>query len=258
MSAPPQGPGRDAAPEIAVEELLIASIAARLQLLDHVAVGAASPIPGAAALLARAQSGSRLRISILGSRRHTPFTDGGRELFDCAAQGRIDAFFLGGAQIDARANINLLCVGDYDRPKARFPGCFGSSYLYLLIPNVFLFTMDHSPRVLVPEVDFISAPGISEPNVHRPGGPRALFTNRCVFHFDPQRPAFTLHSLHPGESLKSIRDNTGFDYLLADEVPVTWSPDAQTLALIRGPVARDIAEVYPAFARRLFGIDAAA
>jgi len=70
--------------------------------LRHVAVGAQSPIPGTAALLARAQSGGTLRVSMLGSETNSPFTDGGRELFDCAAQGRIDAFFLGGGQIDGK------------------------------------------------------------------------------------------------------------------------------------------------------------
>ena len=64
--------------------------------LGHVAVGAQSPIPGSAALLARARSGGALRVSMLGSEAHSPFTDGGRELFDCAAQGRIDAFFWSG------------------------------------------------------------------------------------------------------------------------------------------------------------------
>ena len=57
--------------------------------------------------------GGALRVSVLGSARHNPFTDGGRELFDCAAQGRIDAFFLGGGQIDGAANINLVGVGGY-------------------------------------------------------------------------------------------------------------------------------------------------
>ncbi|GIT27423.1 MAG: hypothetical protein CM1200mP41_34670 [Gammaproteobacteria bacterium] len=69
-------------------------------------------VPGAGALLARERSPA-LRVSVLGSERHNTFTDGGRELFDCAAQGRIDGFFLGGAQIDGRANINLVGIGDY-------------------------------------------------------------------------------------------------------------------------------------------------
>ena len=241
-----------------VEELLIAAIAARLEGMGHVAVGAASPIPGAAALLARERSSHRLRVSILGSRRHTSFTDGSRELFDCAAQGRIDAFFLGGAQIDARANINLNAIGGYPRSKVRFPGAFGSAFLYFVVPNVFLFTLSHGTRVLVPRVDFISAPGTSPPGVWRPGGPRALFTDRCVFDFDRERADFRLASVHPGESAASVRASTGFDYEEPAGVPVTPAPDPDTLALMRGPVARAIAEVYPAFAARVLATHDAA
>jgi glutaconate CoA-transferase subunit B len=243
---------------VRVEELLIASIAARLEPLRHVAVGTASPIPGAAALLARERSGGRLRVSILGSRRHTSFTDGGVELFDCAAQGRIDAFFLGGVQIDGHANINLTAIGGYPRSHKRFPGAFGSSYLYFLIPNVFLFTMDHSRRVLVPRVEFVTSPGVSEANVYRPGGARALFTNRCTFSFDRDARRFTLESVHPGQSASSVREHTGFDYEQPKTVPTTAPPDERTLALVRGPVAEAIAEVYPDFAARVFApLDAA-
>ena len=82
------------------EELLIATVADMLDGLDHVAVGASSPIPGTAALLSRARPGGIRHVSMLGSVAHNPFTNGGVELFDCAAEGRIDAFFLGGGQID--------------------------------------------------------------------------------------------------------------------------------------------------------------
>ncbi len=239
-----------------VEELLIANIAEQLKNLRHVAVGVSSPIPGAAALLARRWSGDTLRVSILGARRHNSFTDGGRELFDCAAQGRIDAFFLGGVQIDARANINLLGLGDYPGRKARFSGCFGSSYLYFLIPNVFLITLDHSPRVLVEKVDFISAPGTSDAYIYRPGGPKLLFSNLCVMAFDRQAQRFSLRSVHPGCTVDEVLDNTGFELDTCPCPTTTPQPDAETLALIRGPVAAEIAEVYPDFATRVLGFNA--
>ena len=178
--------------EIAPEELLIATVAGMLEGLRHVAVGAQSPIPGSAALLARAKSGESLRVSMLGSEAHSPFTDGGRELFDCAAQGRIDAFFLGGGQIDAQANINLVGIGDYPNTKVRFPGSFGSAYLYLLVPRVILFRKEHTARVLVPKVDFISAPGVSDENVHRTGAPgnaaqrRAGLQTECLLPRAPE------------------------------------------------------------------------
>ena len=174
------------------EELLIDVIARLIGDVRHVTVGNASPIPAAAALLARERGGGRPYVSLLQSRKHNFFTDGGRELFDCAGQGRIDVFFLSGAEIDGEGNINLVSIGDYDQPTVRFPGSFGSGYLYYVVPKVILFRTEHSRRTLVPRVDFITGPGTSPPNVHRPGGPVALVTNRCVFMFDQQRRCFRL------------------------------------------------------------------
>lgn len=241
-----------------IEPLLIATLAGMLDGLGHVAVGASSPIPGAAALLARARGGGRPRISVLGSIAHNPFTDGARELFDCAAQGRIDAFFFGGVQIDGAANINLIGVGGYPQTKARFPGSFGSAYLYHLVPRVILFRQEHSPRTLVPRVEFVSAAGTSPAHHYRPGGPHALVTSRCVFAFDRERGRFRLECLHPGETLEGVREATGFDFDLSADLGETPAPDAATMALIEGPVAEAVAETYPDFARRVFGAKHAA
>src|SRR5450432_501464 len=75
-------------------ELMIALLSREVMGLGHVVVGALSPLPAAAALLAQASGPTR--ATILGSKRYNSFTEGARELFDCAAQGRIDAFFLSG------------------------------------------------------------------------------------------------------------------------------------------------------------------
>ena len=237
------------------EELLIDVLAEMLEGLGHVAAGAASPIPGAAALLARARSGGRMRVSVLGSERHNPFTDGGVELFDCAAQGRIDAFFLGGGQIDGQANINLVGVGGYPHSQVRWPGSFGSAYLYFLVPRVILFREEHTRRVLVPKVEFISAPGTSPAQVYRPGGPYALVTRRCTFRFDRERGRFRLYTLHPGHTLDEVLANTGFAFDLPDTVPETPVPSRETLGLIRGPVGAAVAETYPRFAAEVLAID---
>jgi glutaconate CoA-transferase subunit B len=236
------------------DEELLADVICRLigQDVRHVAVGAQSPIPATAALLAREQGGGRPYVSLLGSRAHTFFTDGARELFDCAGQGRIDVFFLSGGQIDGEGNINLVSVGEHDRPKARFPGSFGSAYLYYVVPKVILFRIEHSRRTLVPKVDFVSAPGGSEANVFRPGGPIALVTNRCLFDFDRARRRFRLASVHPGHSVEEVLENTGFDFDRPAEVPVTQAPSVETLKLMRSTVAPMLAEVYPQFAKSVF------
>jgi len=235
-------------------EILIATIADLLTGVQLVAVGASSPIPAAGAMLLRARNEARglerVRIVVLGSREHNFFTNGAVELFDCAAQGRVDAFFLGGGQIDGQGNINLVGTGDYPKNDVRWPGSFGSAFLYYVVPRVILFREEHSPRVFVDKVDFVSAPGTSE-GIVRNGGPYALLTGLALFDFDKSQKRFQLRSVHRGVSAADVRANTGFDYDAPADVPTTPEPDAETLTLLRGRVMGELAETYPQFAGTL-------
>jgi len=232
-------------------ELLIAVIARLLEGCRHVIVGAASPIPGSAALLMRELTQGALKVTLLGSRRNNSYTDGGVETFDLAAQGRVDAFFLSGGQIDGEANINLVGTGEYPRSEVRWPGSFGSAYMYFLVPRVILFREEHTRRVMVPKVDFVSAPGTSAPHVYRPGGPYKLVTGLGLLGFDRERRRFHLESVHPGHTVEEIRDNTGFAFDCPDDVPTTAAPDVQVLQLLRSRVRQEVAEAYPRFAATL-------
>jgi len=238
------------------EELLIVNLADMLRGDRHVAVGAASPIPGAAALLAKAEATHRMQVSILHSRRHNPFTEGARELFDAAGQGRIDTFFLGGVQIDGQANINLVGLGDYPNTTKRFPGSFGSALMYFAVPRVILFREEHSPRTLVEKVDFVSAPGTSAPEVWRRGGPSALVTGKAVFSFDAATGRFRLESVHDGETPETVAAATGFAFDTAPEVAETPAPAPDRLARLRAEVAPRVATFYPEFAARVWGFAA--
>ncbi len=235
------------------EEIYAAAISELLEGVRHVAVGMVSPVPGTGALLAQARSGGAMKVSILGSKATTFWTNGGGELFDLAGRGRVQGFFLSGGQIDGAGNVNLVGIGDYPDAKVRWSGCFGSAYLYFVVPRVILFRWEHTRRTLVEKVDFISAPGTSEPGVHRPGGPKALITNLCLFDFLKDKGRFRLRSIHPGHTLEEVRDNTGFEFDCPENVPTTPVPDADTLAVMRGPVADQIAKVYPVFAEQVFG-----
>jgi glutaconate CoA-transferase subunit B len=240
---------------IALEERLAVALA-RL-ILDpaapparHIAVGAASPIPAAACWLIK-QIGHPVRLSLLHKIKGNPFSEGTRELFDLAGQGRIDLFFLGGGQIDGAANINLIGTGEWPGQGVRFPGSFGSAFMYLMVPRTILFREEHTRRVLVPRVDWISAPGVSPPEHFRRGTAQALVTGRAVFRFVNGR--FHLTSCHPGETAASIAEHTGFAYDAPATVPETPAPSAAELALLRGPVCAEMRETYPAFCARVWG-----
>ena len=172
---------------------------------------------------------------MLHKRKGNPFTEGSRELFDLAGQGRIDVFFLGGAQIDGEGSINLVRADG-----KRFPGSFGSAFMYSVVKKTILFREEHSKRVLVPKVEFVSARGT----------PGALLTGKALFSWTGQR--FRLESTHEAGD---IRDQTGFQYESPANIPVTMAPTAEDLDLLRSSVAKRIAADYPDFARRVWGIN---
>ena len=108
----------------------------------------------------------------------------------------------------------------------------------------------------MPKVDFISAPGPGDDDVYRPGGPYALVTDLAVMRFDRARRRFRLESVQPGHTPEEVRDNTGFDFDVPARVATTPTPEPAHLALLRGRIGSEIAEVYPRFAADLFGVAA--
>ena len=243
--------------DIKREELLISQLSDLLVNDKHVAVGAASPIPGAAALLAKEEAkliNKRLRVTILHSNKYNNFTDGARELFDCAAQGRIDTFFLGGVQIDGQANINLVGTGSYPKIEKRFPGSFGSALMYFVVPQIILFREEHSPRTLVNQVDFVSAPGVSDENIYRPGGPKYLITNRALFKFNKDLKKFSLLKLNQNQTIQDIKELTGFKFDISENISDMLNPDTTRLKTLRDKIAPMVSEFYPEFTNRIWGI----
>ena len=243
--------------DIKREELLISQLSDLLVNDKHVAVGAASPIPGAAALLAKEEAkliNKRLRVTILHSNKYNNFTDGARELFDCAAQGRIDTFFLGGVQIDGQANINLVGTGSYPKIEKRFPGSFGSALMYFVVPQIILFREEHSPRTLVNQVDFVSAPGVSDENIYRPGGPKYLLTNRALFKFNKDLKKFSLLKLNQNQTIQDIKELTGFKFDISKNISDMLDPDTLRLKILRDKIAPMVSEFYPEFTNRIWSV----
>ena len=220
------------------KEELLACVIARLvgEGARHAAIGAASPIPASGCFLLKIRNPG-LRISLLQKRHANPFTEGSRELFDLAGQGRIDVFFLGGAQIDGSGNINLVRA-----EGRRFPGSFGSAFMYPVVPRTILFREEHSRRTLVPKVEFVSARG----------EPAALLTGKALFSWQKDKRRFRLESFHQGSSKEEISEQTGFDYDVSPSVAETAAPSEEELRLLRTQVSKQLAADYPDFVRRVW------
>ena len=97
-----------------------------------------------------------------------------------------------------QANLNLVGVGGYPDSEVRWPGSFGSAYMYFLMPRVILFREEHTPRVCA-QGGVRQRPRHQPANVYRPGGPYALVTGRGVFRFERARGRFRLQACIPAK-----------------------------------------------------------
>jgi glutaconate CoA-transferase subunit B len=235
-------------PGCTADEFLAFRISHEVRDLERTAVGTLSPVPLLGVLHAQASHARNGKYLLLGA-GETPVTDGSKELFDLAQRGKLDLFFLSGAQIDRKGNINLTCIGPYDAPKVRLPGGAGSAMLYYMTKRVVLFTLSHSPRLLVEKCDFITSAASTPQYPWRRGGPTRLITPLCTMEYDPQAGEWRLLSLHPGVTFEEAQKETGFP-LTPNTVPVTEAPSPDDVALLRAqiPVLRNN---YPVFAEHL-------
>src|SRR5512142_1244718 len=110
------------------EETMIGALAREVKDGDWAACGTLSPMPAAALWLAKLTHAPGAEVFVAGS-RDWPFANEWQGFFDLAQTGRVNLFFLSGAQIDGQGNINLMAVGSYEKPQVRLPGGAGSAIL---------------------------------------------------------------------------------------------------------------------------------
>jgi glutaconate CoA-transferase subunit B len=236
--------------EYTAEELMAVAIARRLRDGETIAVGSVSPIPASACLLAKRLHAPRARLILLGSDDHFPFNGGVQEFYNFAMRGNLDVFFASGAQIDQHGNFNLNVIGDYARPTVRLPGGRANGILYFVARRVMLFRTEHSRRVFVPQVDFVTAPGSTPGNVYRLGGLSDVITDLATLAFHPQRRRLELTTVHPGLTLQAVQARTGFPLHASEPVAATTPPTEQELALLRTVVRDELVRFYPEFVRQ--------
>ena len=236
---------------VTAAEIMAATIARELRDGETVAVGSVSPIPASACLLARRTHAPSARLILLGNPESFPFNGGMQEFYNFAMRGRIDVFFASGAQIDQHGNFNLSVIGDPAHPRVRLPGGRAQGVLPFTVRRLIIFRTDHSRRVFVPRVDFVTAPGSTPAEVYRLGGLTSVITDLATLALHPERKRLELATLHPGVPLEVVEERTGFPLHAPTPVPITPRPTDAELALLRGPVREELATYYPEFVREL-------
>ncbi len=159
-----------------------------------------------------------------------------QDFYDLCLRGGMDLCFLGAAQIDALGRTNVSVIGDYAKPKVRLPGGGGAVVMMPTARRVVTWRTEHTPRVLVERLDFVTAAGRTA----------AVITPLAVFERDPDHAASRLKLvlMRPGVAAEEIAARTGFAFA-ADTAVVAPPPTRRELDALASidPDARFAAEI---------------
>jgi len=143
--------------------------------------------------------------------------------------------FMQPVQIDQFGNANLSLVGDKFKPNISFVGARGLPDNTVNCERVYYIIPEHSKRVFVEHVDFISGLGYGTTRKALGidiGGPHLIFTNLGVLDFDNDGH-MRIKSVHSGVEVEDVTQNTNFELVIPTSVPETPSPTEEELRLIR-------------------------
>jgi glutaconate CoA-transferase subunit B len=158
------------------------------------------------------------------------------EVMSYLQRGEVDLGFIGGAEVDRHGNLNTSYIGPRGRPEIKLPGSGGAADIAALSRR-FVIIMQHERRRLRERVSYITSPGHSEAERGTKraglmgGGPSALITTLGVFEF--RHGEAILRSFHPFTSVEEIRENTGWEITVSDEIDATPEPTTRELRIIR-------------------------
>jgi glutaconate CoA-transferase, subunit B len=245
-----------------VQELMTVFLARQLRDGDHLQVGVALPVPEAAVRLAHIMHGPNMELIFLGARMNVhqlerlplpefgwdnrvvrwaeSYSDRGHR-FEQVKDWHRRVFFIGGLQVDQFGNTNLIGIGDdHQQLDFRGPGSVGTATLTTHVGRYYIVLNKHTPRLLVPKCDFISAFGWGEgggdarKKLGIPGGgPQLCITPLCVMDFAEDTKRMRLLSVHPGITVDEVKDATGFPLEVSDTLTTTAVPSLEELTILR-------------------------
>ncbi|MEU0218733.1 CoA-transferase [Streptomyces sp. NPDC006265] len=153
---------------------------------------------------------------------------------------------MGASQIDRFGNQNISCIGDWERPRRQLLGVRGAPVNTLNNPTSYWIPR-HSRRVFVDRVDMVCGVGYDRADGSRYHRIPRVVSDLGVFDFATPDHSMRLASLHPGVTVDQVKEATGFELTVPDEVPATREPSDEELRLIRevvdpaGARAREVA-----------------
>jgi glutaconate CoA-transferase, subunit B len=159
--------------------------------------------------------------------------------------GRVDVGFLGAAQIDKFANINTTVIGGtYRNPRVRLPGAGGAPEIAAAAKEVCIM-LKHSKDTFVETLEFLTTCNrhderVTEnvPALSRSHPAVTVITDLAVLHPDCATGELTVSALNPGVAVDEVKDATGWDLKVSDQVRRTPSPTSTELVALRELYAR--------------------
>lgn len=159
-----------------------------------------------------------------------------RSMFDVVWNGPRHVM-MGATQIDRYGNQNIAFVGPADRPKAQLLGFRGAPGNTINNPTSY-WVPNHSPKVFVERVDAVCGIGYDRAAELGPVAARfhripRVVSNLAVLDFETPDHRMRLASVHPGVTVDDVVAATGFELVIASDVPTTRLPTDEELRLIR-------------------------
>jgi len=235
-------------------------VAAARNLEDGATVGVGTGAPCAAAMLAQKTHAPKLvimfeaggispilptmPISVGDSRtiHRAIMASGMCEIMETSQRGMVDYTFLGGAQIDVYGNLNSTVIGDWHKPKVRFPGSGGANDFASFCWRIMVITPQDAKR-FVEKVSFITTPGyLTGPGAREKAGlpkntgPYKVITNMAILGYDGETKRMCVESIHEGYAFDDVQKNCGFQLLKAKEIVKTPIPTPHELEILRKEV----------------------
>jgi len=162
------------------------------------------------------------------------------DVMSLAQAGYIDYGFLGAAQMDMFGNINTTVIGEYKEHKIRLPGSGGANDVGSFAQKLIIIIANQSKRTFVKKVDFVTTPGYlrgpgsrERAGLPKGSGPYRVITQLGLYGFDDETKRLKLISIHPGVTIEQIKENSEFDIIIPENVPVSPEPSEEHLQILR-------------------------
>ncbi len=165
-------------------------------------------------------------------------------------RGEITVALLSTSMVDKYGNCNTTVIGPYEKPIYRLPGGGGATEIAGLTKRLIWLIDDHSKGRLAKKLDYITDPGYLDGYDSRlkagyppDTGPDSIITPFCIMRFDTITKEAFLEVLHPNITIEQVKENTGWDLKIAEEVKQIDPPPIKEIEICRKTM-RDAIDQY--------------